>query len=51
MMNPKKKEVIKKDIATKTTKAKHEEKAQQSVKTKVKGILAKMDTKTKKKLL
>ena len=33
----------------KTNKAKHEEKAQQSVKTKVKGILAKMDTKTKKK--
>ena len=33
----------------KTNKIKHEEKAQQSVKTKVKGILAQMDTKTKKK--
>ena len=33
----------------KTNKAKHEEKTQQSVKTKVKGILARMDTKTKKK--
>ena len=35
---------------TKTNKAKSEEKANQSVKTKVKGILAQMDTKSKKKV-